>query len=462
MKTTRRLGRVRVTADGVGVVSHAGAGLLRELAEATGLVAVWDEALIGTYKGVPFHTPGRVLADLAVAIADGATAISHLEALRDQPGLFGSVASTPTAWRVLDRVTPGLLDAVRAGRAAARAAAWEAGAGPDISAGLTLDFDATIVVAHSEKQDAAPTWKHTFGFHPLVCFLDRPDISSGEALAGLCRPGNAGSNTAADHVATLDMALASLPEHARPTPGVPGGPALLARADSAGATHAFAAACRDRGLGFSFGFAVTEAVRAAIGRVIPETWSPAVEADGDARDGARVAELTGLVDLSAWPAGSRVIVRAERPHPGAQLSVFDDATGMRHTCFITDTPRSEVPGGQAALELRHRRHARIEDRIRQAKAAGLRNLPCREAAENGAWLECVLAAADLVAWSKLICFADNERIARCEIHTFRYTILHVAGRLTRSGRQTRLRLDRTWAWAKTLALGFERLRAAFT
>ena len=452
-----------MSADGDGVVSHAGSELLREMAAGTGLVDVWDEALLGTYKGVPFHQPGQVLADLAVAIADGATAISHLAALRDQPSLFGPVASTPTAWRVLDRVGEVELGWLRQGRAAARAAAWAAGAGPDLSVELALDFDATIVISHSEKEDAAPTWKHTFGFHPLVCFLDRPEISSGEALAGICRPGNAGSNTAADHIAVLELALANLPEEARPRPGDPDGPKLLARADSAGATHAFAAACRSRGLRFSFGFAVTEGVRAAIAALPADAWAPAVDGDdGEVREGAWVAEVTGLVDLSAWPAGSRLIVRAERPHPGAQLSVFDTVEGLRHTAFITDTPPGEVPGQTAGLELRHRRHARVEDRIRQAKAAGLRNLPCKAAAENNAWLECVLAGADLVAWSKLICFYDDPAVARCEIDTFRYTILHMAARLTRSGRAVHLRLDRTWAWAKTLALGFERLRAAFT
>ena len=462
MKTTRRLGRLKVSADGTGVVSHSGAELLREMADATGLVDAWDRTLLGTYKGLPFHQPGRVLADLAVAIADGATAISHLAALRDQPGLFGPVASTPTAWRVLDRVGPERLAAIRAGRAAARAAAWEAGAGPDIAAGLTLDFDATIVVAHSEKETAAPTWKRTFGFHPLVCFLDRPEISAGEALAGMMRPGNAGSNTAADHVAVLDMAIAGLPETARPRPDDPGGPRLLARADTAGATHAFAAACRHRGVGYSFGFAVTEAVRVAIGSVPDDVWVTAVDGDdGEIRDGAWLAEITDLVDLSAWPEHSRVIVRAERAHPGAQLSIFDTDTGLRHTCFITDTAARALPGQLAGAELRHRRHARIEDRIRQAKAAGLRNLPCKQLAENAAWLECVLAAADLVAWSKLICFADDEFIARCEIETFRYSVLHVAARLARSGRAVHLRIDRTWAWAKALALGFERLRVAF-
>ena len=465
MKHSGLLARVKVTADGEGVVSHAGAELLAELAGHTGLIDAWDQALISTYKAMPIHFPGSVLADLAVAIADGADSISDLKALRDEPGLFGPVASTPTAWRVLDRVSAPHLPLLRAGRAAARAAAWEAGAGPDLTSELYLDLDATIVIAHSSgKELAAPTWKHTYGFHPLVCFLDRAEISSGEALSGMVREGRAGSNTTADHIAVLDMALANLPTHARPRLGDAESPSYVVRADAAGATHGFAAICRKQGVGFSFGFPITEDVRAAIVATDEGDWSEAIESDDgvEVRDGAWVTEITEHLELAAWPKGSRVIVRKERPHPGAQLSLFDVEAGLRHTAFITATragERDERP--IALLELRQRRHARIEDRIRQAKAAGLRNLPCKQAAENHAWLECVLAAADLVCWSKLICFFDDKVLAHCEIAAFRYRILHMAARLARSGRVTHLRLDRSWAWAKQLALGFSRLRAAF-
>jgi hypothetical protein len=219
VKRSGRAKAVRVTADGAGVVSHAGAELLRELAVSTGLVDAWDDVLLGTYRAFPtVHMPGRVLADLAVAVADGARSISDLASLRDQPGLCGPVASTATAWRVLDRVAEGHLDGLRAARATARASAWAAGAAPPLDGELYLDFDATIVIAHSEKELATPTWKHTFGFHPLVCFLDRPDISSGEALAGIVREGRAGSNTAADHIRVLDLAVANLPPSATRSP----------------------------------------------------------------------------------------------------------------------------------------------------------------------------------------------------------------------------------------------------
>ncbi len=464
MKRSGRPGKVRVSADGEGVVSHAGAELLREMAGFSGLIDAWDRVLLGTYKAMPIHFPGTVLADLAVAIADGADSISDLKSLRDQPVLFGPVASTSTAWRVLDRVSEAHLSKLRAGRAQARAAAWAAGAAPDLSSELCLDIDATIVIAHSEKEWASPTWKHTFGFHPLLCFLDRPEISWGEALSGLVREGRAGSNTTADHIAVLAMALDALPAAARPRPGDPDGPRLLVRADAAGATHGFAAFCRDQGVAFSFGFAIDEHVRNAIVSLPQSAWVEASEDDGEVRDGAWVAEITDRLDLSAWPEGSRVIVRKERPHPGAQLSLFDEIEGLRHTAFIcAERSAAETSAlSIAQLEVRQRTHARVEDRIRQAKAAGLRNLPCKEVGENHAWLECVLAAVDLVAWSKLICFFDEPALAHCEIAAFRYRILHTAARITRGGRVVRLRLDRTWAWAKQLALAFTRLRVAFT
>lgn len=453
-----------VSADGGGVVSHAGVGLLREMAEYTGLVNGVTAALIDTYRGVPFHAPGRVFTDLAVAVADGADAISGIAVLGDREDLHGPVASMPTTWRVLDRIDDDHLAAVRAARSTARAMAWAAGAGPDLDDELRLDFDATITISHSEKENAAATWKRTFGFHPLLCFLDRPDVAGGEALAGLLRPGNAGSNTAADHIVVLDQAIAALPEDARPVfdqaTRTWRGTRLLARSDSAGATHAFAQACVERGVGFSFGFPVDHRIQRIVD-VIPEScWHRAIQTDGEFREGAWVAEATGMIDLSSWPEGSRLILRKERPHPGAQLT-FTDVNGHRVTAILTNTGHGVVPGQAAGLELRHRQHARVEDRIREAKATGLRNFPCRAWNENAAWLEVILTAVDLVCWTKKIAFADDPALARCEIATFRYRVLHVAARITRGARQIRLRIDKTWRWAARIAEGFRRLRVAF-
>jgi hypothetical protein len=444
---------MQVSADGIGLVSRSGVALLRELADRSGLVGGWTAALADTYDGPWLHPPGQVLADLAVMIADGGDAISHLGVLRDQAKLFGSVASDPTAWRALHRVDAEHLPAIQAVRAAARERVWAAGGGPDLSGELVLDFDATVTVAHSEKENAAATWKRTFGFHPLLCYLDRPDISGGEALAGLLRAGNAGSNTTADHVMVLDLALRALPAAARPRPADPTGPRLLARSDSAGATHGFAAALRERAVAFSLGFPVDARVQAAVLALPRQAWRRAVNGDDSARPGAWVAELTSRVDLTGWPPGARLIVRKERPHPGAQLT-FTDADGHRVTAFITDTPGGRLP----ELERRHRTHARVEDRIRTGKDTGLRNLPCHGFAENAAWLELALAAADLLSWTQALCLTGE--LARAEPAALRYRLLAIAGRISRSGRLLRLRLDRDWPWARHLQTAFDRLRAA--
>ena len=308
---------------------------------------------------------------------------------------------------------------------------------------------------------SAPTWKKTFGHHPLLVFLDRPEIAGDEALTGLLRPGNAGSNTAADHVTVLGWALDSLPAGYRPDPEDADGPKVLVRCDSAGATHTFADACRATGVGFSFGYAVDTRVRDAA-ETLNEggCWYPAIESGADLREGAWVAEATDLVDMSGWPARTRLILRKERPHPGAQLR-FTDSDGRRVTAFITDTPPGVIAGQLGGLELRHRQHARVEDRIRQAKATGLRNLPCHRAEANAAWLEIILAATDLVTWSKLIGFTEDPGLATCEIETFRYRVLHVAARITRGARQIRLRIDATWRWATVISQAWHRLRAAF-
>ena len=471
-KNGRGVRRVRVSADGAGVVSHAGAGMLREVADLSGLIENVTAVLADTYKGPWLHDPGRVFADLAVAVADGADCVSGIGTLVDQQRLHGMVASLTTTWRLLDqRLDLAHLPGVKAARAAARAAAWAAGAAPQAGQPLVLDVDASISLDHSDnKENAAATWKRTYGFHTLLVFADRTEIASGEAMAGKLRPGNAGSNTTCDHIEVLTEALASIPENFRPRPADPTSPSVLIRSDSAGATYGFAEFCRQVGVGFSFGFAVREPVRDALGLLNDaawlacldgiDVWYPTINADGSIRDGAWVAQATDLLDLSDWPAGSRVILRKERPHPGAQLT-FTDVDGHRITAFITDTPPRVVPGQLAGLDLRHRQHARVEDRIRQAKATGLRNLPCHSWSSNSAWLEIVLTATDLLAWCKLIGFPDQPDLARCEVAAFRYRVLHVAARISRAARQTRLRIDRTWRWATAIAAGWQRIRAAF-
>jgi hypothetical protein len=308
---------VKVSADGHGVVSHAGMGLLRELADLTGLSAQVTAALADTYKGPWVYAPGAVFADLAAAVADGADCIDGVGQLcGDREHVFGATASTTTMWRLVDqRVDAAHLPGVRAARATARAAAWAAGANPAPGGLLHIDIDATLTIDHSDnKENAAATWKKSFGYHPLLAFLDRPEIAGGEALAGLLRAGNAGSNTAADHVTVLEQALASLPVNWRPDSRNPKAPKVVVRSDSAGATHAFAKACRDHEAGFSFGYPVDYRVQDAVDTLNRgDAWYPAIDTTGETRDGAWVAEATDLVHLSAWPAGTRLILRKERP-----------------------------------------------------------------------------------------------------------------------------------------------------
>ncbi|TGD89142.1 IS1380 family transposase [Mycolicibacterium sp. CH28] len=466
MKNIAAVPRVKVSADGQGVVSHAGMGMLRELADRTGLSVQVSAALADTYRGPWVYAPGEVFADLAAAVADGADCIDGVGQLcADREHVFGAKASTTTMWRLIDqRIDTAHLPGVRAARAGARAAAWAAGAAPG-EGWLHIDIDATLVIDHSDnKTGATPTWKKSFGLHPLLAFLDRPEVAGGEALAGLLRTGNAGSNTASDHVIVLEQALASLPAPWRPDLSRgdgPDQPKVLVRCDTAGATHRFAEACRTTGVGFSFGYPVDARVQDAVDTLnLGQCWYPAIDTSGGIRDGAWVAEATDLVNLSSWPAGTRLILRKERPHPGAQLR-FTDTDGMRVTAFITDTPAGVVPGQVAGLELRHRQHARVEDRIRDLKATGLRNLPCQSFWANAAWLEIVLAAADLVTWARLIGFRDHPALARAEIATFRYRVLHVAARITRSARQLRLRIDATWRWAAQIATAWHHIRSAF-
>lgn len=438
VKTQTTSQTVEVRADGEGLVSHAGAFLLVELADRLGLTAALSEAMAPTRERRSAHDPGVVVRDLAVSVADGGDCLSDLGVLRGQEALFGGVASESTAHRVLKSIDAVVLEAIRAARAKALKRAWDAGARPET---ITLDIDASLLTAHSEKEGAAGNYKRGFGFHPLLCYLSE----TGEPLAAVLRPGNAGANTAADHFEVLQLALEQLPSEDLHRE-------ILARADIGGRTHAFTQDCRDAGIRFSVGYEVDERVREAILALPDSAWEQAIDAEGKEREGAQVTELTDRLDLSTWPEGTRLIVRRERPHPGAQFEVFD-AEGYRHTAFITDQDGSDI----AALELRHRRHARVEDSIRIGKETGMRNMPFAAFEHNQAWLEVSLLAQAILRWGALLCLEGE--LALAEPKRVRQRLLHVAGRIVRSARRTTLRLPRSWPWAEALSAAFARLRA---
>jgi hypothetical protein len=430
---------VDVTADGEGLLSHAGSALLAQVADKTGLTKALSSALVPMRERRSGHDPGRVVRDLAVMLADGGECVSDLGGLRDQPALFGEVASDSTAYRVIEAIAadPALLDGLRCAHAKARSCAWELGVKPER---VTIELDATLVGAHSEKDGAAGNFQGGYGFHPLLAYCDQ----SSEALAGILRPGNAGANTAVDQIAVADEALAQIPEeHIEEIE-------LLLRADSAGATHELADWCRDARIGFSVGYDLTEPVRRAIGKVPENAWVSALEQDGSERQNGEVCELTGLLDLSSWPEGTRLVCRRERPHPGAQLS-FTDRDGYRFQTFLTDQGEDDV----AVLERRQRQRAHVEDQIRDDKDTGLAKLPFKDFAMNQVWLELVLIAHNLLSWAKALLL--EGALARAAPKRLRHRLLHVAGRLAFHGRRARLRLQGDWPWAGELAAAFAKL-----
>ena len=361
---SRRKRTLQVLADDTAMASRAGGVLLVELADRLGLTDGLCAAMATTRERRSAHDPGRVVRDLALMLADGGDCLSDLGALRDQVDLFGRVASDSTAFRVIDSIDADRLQGLRRARALARERAWAAGARP---AEIVLDIDSTLVTAHSDKEGAAPTYKRGYGHHPMLCYL------GGEALAGVLRPGNAGANTAADHIGVLVDALDQLPEAVREDTDT----TILVRTDSAGCSHDFLDAVVEMQCSFSVSMAIDERARQAILTLPGSAWAPALRQDGDEREGAWVAELPGL-DLAGWPEGSRAICRRERPHPGAQLT-FSDADGHRFQVLLTNQE-----GDPVALEARHRARASVEDAIRAAKDMGLSNLPFRDLAPNAA------------------------------------------------------------------------------
>ncbi|MDQ2756377.1 MAG: IS1380 family transposase [Actinomycetota bacterium] len=450
-------------------MSSSGALLLREMVRVAGLDRGLSRGLAPWLRDRAVHDPGKVLLDVATAVAIGGDCLADVAALRAQPGVFGSVASDPTVSRLFAALATDVdaaVAAIREVRADARARVWAqqrplAGRpGRHDGGQVVIDLDATLVTAHSDKQAAEPTFKRGFGFAPMCAFVDHGEHGTGEALAIDLRPGRASPWNSADHIAILDTALAQLPVDERSQ--------VLVRADTGGCSKAFLHHITDAGLEYSIGFAAQEPVRTAIGIIPEQAWRAAVDGDGEARDGAQVAELTAWMPTppkptrsparfgpQQWPAGMRVIARRERPHPGAQLRLTDH-NGWRITCFATNTPRS-ASWRLGDLEVRHRQRARCEDRIRCLKDTGLRNLPFHGYAQNRIWVEVVALAADLLTWTQTLAFDAHEPARRWEPKRLRFRILAVAGRIIRTGRRRRLRLPRDWPWNRLIDSGWAAL-----
>ena len=387
MKVTRdrRQIKVDVTPDGEGLVSRTGSALLAQVAEKIGLTRALARELAGFKQRRSGHGLGSVVRDLAMMLADSGDCLADLGALGDQQALFGPVASSATAFRVIDRIAsdPDGLERLRAAHARARARVWELAGAPER---LTIDLDATLIGSHAEKEGAAGNFKGGYGFHPMLAYRDE----TSESLAGELRAGNAGANTAADQIMVAEHAIAQIPEEDIQDID------LLLRVDSAGASHRLLDWCREGRIRLSVGYELTDAVRKAILKVPDEDWVSALDQDGSPRPNGQVAEITTALDLSGWPPGSRVIVRRERAHPGAQLS-FTDHDEHRFQAILTDQP-----GLVAEIERRHRARVRVEDHIRNDKDTGMRNLPFKDFEHNRVWLALVQIAHDLIAWTQQI------------------------------------------------------------
>ncbi len=273
------------------------------------------------------------------------------------------------------------------------------------------------------------------------------------------RPGNAAPGNTDDHLELLEQVVRAVPpEYALgheegDDPAVVVHP-ILVRADSAGASHRLVQSLSDATFDYSIGFPLSGSVRDALLLVQEEDWVRATEIGGGIRDGAEVIELSEVIELKGWPADMRAICRRERPHPGAQLSLFDTHAGWRHTCFITNTHCDDI----AALEARHRGHARVEDRVRWWKACGLANLPFDGFCANEAWTAVSLIAGSLLASSQMTCF--DGALAKAEPKTMRYRVLHVAAVSVHRGRDLIMRLDESWPRASELATAFTRYARA--
>jgi hypothetical protein len=442
--------RARIETGGGGVVAHVGLHALGRFADALGLGAALSARIVAAGERLPLHDRGKVLVHAMLTLAGGGDACSDVEFLRAQPALFGPVPSDSTLYRTYRQIDAATLAGLWDAMAEVRADVWSA---VDMGERVVLDIDASLVEIHSEhKQGTAATYKRGFGFHPMFCFAD----ATGETLAALLRPGNATANDAADHLTVLDHAIGQLPaeiasgHHCGDDPATVSRPAMV-RADSAGATAGFVWGCRARNIGFAVVARKTTQIHGAISKIEldGDRWTAAVTQAGDERAGAAVCEVTDLVDLSAWPQGTRLIVRREPLHPGAQQTLFPSLE-FRYWAHYTDQH-----GEPVTLDAHMRAHAHVEDHIRRLKSSGLDRFPFVDLDANRARLAVVAFAADLVRWFQLVCLDGPLAIA--EPKTLRWQLWHAPGRVVRRARQHIVRILDDWPTADALLRAYTHL-----
>jgi len=444
--------RVVVEGSGDGVVAHVGLHALGSFADRLGLGHALSERIAITGERLPLHDRGKVLIQSMLMLTGGGESCADIEHLRSQESLFGSVPSDSTLYRTLRRIDSATLDGVWEAMADTRAKVWRRSGATTGNAPVVLDIDASLIDIHSEnKEGTGANYKGGFGFHPIQCFAD----ATGETLAALLRPGNAGANTIADHVTILDAALAQLPAEISAGHHEGDDPDLVTRAvqvrtDSAGCTD-FVWHCRARNVGFAVVARSNAAIHGAISKVLDDEagWAPATRQDGEERPGAAVRELTDLVDLTDWPEGTRLIVRREPLHPGAQQTLFPSLE-FRYWGHYTD-----AAGDPVALDTHMRAHAHVEDHIRRLKDSGMERFPFVDLDANRAWLALVCFADSLVRWFQLLCLTGPLAVA--EPKRLRWTLWHTPARLVRRSRRRVVRILDGWPTTDELLAAYQRV-----
>jgi Transposase DDE domain group 1 len=433
--------KVKIEVGGDGAVGHVGLHALASFADHLEVPQGLSARIPPPGERMWAHDRGKVLVQAMVMLAGGGVCCADIEQLRANGRLFGDVCSDTTVWRTFNRsLDEPTLANVAAAFAQVRRQVWARSSVTNNRSAVVLDIDASVVDIHSEnKEQTAAAYNGAFGFHPMFCFAD----ATGEALAAVLRPGNAGANSIADHLAVLDAAISQLPDevaaghHRGDDPGLVERPVVV-RTDSAGNTNGFVFGCRERNVRFMVVARRSDQIHSALLRVRPDHpgWQPARTQAGDERPGAAVIELTKLVDLSTMPTGTRLIVRREPLHPGAQRSLFPSET-YRYWGFYTDQP-----GDPVELDVMMRAHAHVEDHIRRLKACGLERFPFARFTANQAWLATVAMAADLVRWFQLLCLTGD--LAKAEPKTLRWRFFHTIARVIRHARGETLRLLDNW------------------
>ena len=454
METTSTL-PVVVESGGDQVVGHVGLHALGDFADRLGLGEHLSARIPIPSERAPLHDRGKVLVHTSLMLAGGGESCADIEHLRAQTDLFGHVASDSTVYRTFHEITTEVRSAIAAGFAEVRHEVWRRSSVTKGTGPIYLDIDATLVQIHSEnKQETGPNYKGGFGFHPLLCFAD----CTGDALSGLLRPGNAGANTAADHIAVLDDAIAPLPPEIAVGHRVGDNPSLVRRnvvirADSAGCTEDFVAACRQRNVGFSVVCRSNRQIHSAIFDTLgfEELWHQAIKQNGEDREGAAVIELTELVKLTGWPEGTRLIVRREPLHAGVQHSLFPSLE-YRYWGFYADQD-----GNPVELDRIMRAHAHVEQHIARLKDSGLLSFPFTDIEANRNWMATVLMAADLVRWFQLLCLDGYWQKARPK--ALRWGLFHAPGRLVHTARHLVVRILDGWPSADALLGAYQNMAA---